>query len=1303
MPKPTPSSLKDGDLGTYDSANAAAIAGLRSITEEQAELGGGVLFNPKTGKYAYTQPVGQGKGAHFSAAISVPAGWQLKALYHTHPKGDNSTWFSQDDISMAHQLKLPSYILPRADNKIRMFEPGKTPVTRGSGSQSDPHEYSTGSDVDETVHVAGSRDTGDTPPPAAPAPGADPWGVLSVGGNVQPPDATPPAPGGGWEVAGVGGDEWAPVAVNGEALQPHQGFWKDFGQGSGGFLGLLKAPFTESIPVEAVKATYRDVQAHPEHLDNPLGAVFDRVEAFLSEPESKDLPARIRKSFGDTVALAKQRPGLVTGSLVRGLAADPELLVVPGLGEEAAAARATAALGGGRAARIAGTIAGKATAATAGAALGGGTEALREAGEGEDTDTGAIGLSALLGSAAGFAQVRPGKARIRPMTPEEIDRIIAPAGAEAVTPRAEITPTADGYLVHMPGSSEGKTVMTRPEAEHAARELEANSSGYRSLGTVPRGTDNGSTRRSAFIHENPFTPEKMAQMVRRPEEDIETLQRRLMRLLTKAAPAAAIGAGLGYWLDRDDPGFGAGFGAAITLAPRALKRDKRITIEDVINTRNGLLNVFARHTLQFKSAIEALVPERERRAAISLAMEGHEGITLNANEQRVAGMVREFYDAMGRTAVDAGVIKELLHNYVTHIVEVDPEAAAAQRGAVDRIIDIITGRGGDRPTGHSGRQFTQHRRYASFGELMQALRGSNMRIKTGDIGEIMAVYASAMFKSITDKRMIDALKVTPVAGMPPQVIRKQVPESQFRRGSGKDLEPTIEGEVVSSRPVPPALPGRRALAPRRPGDAEPPAGDLAPRSEGIGFHVPEPPGPGETAQRFAARQAERTLVVPLDKKDSNYVDMPGRLLAGYAVHKDIAPQLNFVINARDPNDATLALMALNSASKRAIVSFSMFHARSLFDAFVGAMGVKGAANWKSMVDSAMAQFRYGGSNEAIDDMLMGGLQLTTPEDIKALPGQRAALQRIAHVVDQTLPVRPTARAGSRALKAFADFNDKLDHFTFGYLQTGFKLVTGLDAYERLVKKGVPRKQAGVMAASYANDLYGSLDWFRVANDVGSRLGRDVAYGFFNPNGRRMMQLLMFAPDWTFSTFRAAYKALPGAVDDPALAALHRRYLLKSALYYLAIANSINLVTAGHSIFSNENPTRVQLKDGRTMLFSKHFMEPFEWLHDPLQTAGNKLAFLPREAIEELTGKEYISVHDAAPDIANRAEHLASQFLPIPAQQGLAGGGVQSVLGLFGSPIYGKDTEQKRLARLQKKQRDELKRKKSAEYFRRLNQ
>jgi hypothetical protein len=257
--------------------------------------------------------------------------------------------------------------------------------------------------------------------------------------------------------------------------------------------------------------------------------------------------------------------------------------------------------------------------------------------------------------------------------------------------------------------------------------------------------------------------------------------------------------------------------------------------------------------------------------------------------------------------------------------------------------------------------------------------------------------------------------------------------------------------------------------------------------------------------------------------------------------------------------------------------------------------------------------------------------------------------------------------------------------------------------ELLTGRGVPRKAAAVAAASFANSIFGSLDWFRLTQEVGSRYGRDAAYMFFNPSGKRAMQFLLFAPDWTFSTFRSVYMALPGSVDDSALAGLHRRYLVKTGLYYLTIANGINLATSGKFIWQNNDPTRIELADGRTLQFSKHAMEPFEFMQDAIQTADNKLGFYPRIAGEIAVGTQWLahSPHYAPPIVPPGGWHpdvlgpldvpsayawfLTKQFLPISTQQWLAGGGpVANVLGPLGVQTYGANPEQKMQFKLESK-------------------
>jgi hypothetical protein len=179
-PKPPPSRLAD-TYQTYPTASAAAVAALRGINEKTGERGGGILYNKEQNTYAPTDPVGQNDGSHFAAAVSVPKGWQLHSTYHTHPSGDRSTQFSDDDINTSQQLKAPSYILARDDDKIRMFDPASSqvlkPYSGGRLSNSSNNKYSIGGLVDEA--------------PPAPAP---PPAPLSPAVAITPPTTPPTAP-----------------------------------------------------------------------------------------------------------------------------------------------------------------------------------------------------------------------------------------------------------------------------------------------------------------------------------------------------------------------------------------------------------------------------------------------------------------------------------------------------------------------------------------------------------------------------------------------------------------------------------------------------------------------------------------------------------------------------------------------------------------------------------------------------------------------------------------------------------------------------------------------------------------------------------------------------------------------------------------------------------------------------------------------------------------------------------------------------------------------------------------------------
>ena len=420
----------------------------------------------------------------------------------------------------------------------------------------------------------------------------------------------------------------------------------------------------------------------------------------------------------------------------------------------------------------------------------------------------------------------------------------------------------------------------------------------------------------------------------------------------------------------------------------------------------------------------------------------------------------------------------------------------------------------------------------------------------------------------------------------------------------------------------------------------------------------------------AVNDLGQPLVVPAESAGSRYALMDHPIMMGKAVDKDILPALQFVFEARDPNSIVQGLTALNAATKRAAVFGSLFHAKSLADAFIGA---RGGTGFVDAVNAYKALRR--GDHPAIDDLMKGGLMLRRPEEASTKELDDS-LNRISRTIDTVtrIPIAGTAAKGIQK------FNHAMDKITFDWLQSGFKLSTALSQYETLLQRGVAKEEAARLASSYTNDLFGSLDWFRVANETQSQIGRDVAYAALNPNSRRYLQFLLFAPDWTLSTFRAAYKAMPGAVDSPYLAQMHRNYLLKSALYYLTIANGVNYATTGHSVFTNRDPLRVEISPGKTMQLSKHFNEPMEWLRDPQQVMLNKLGYYPKNIGEILTNREYLSAHGAAPPLDSIPMHMLESMLPIGVKQMMQGPSVQGISGFFGVPIYGKPTEERRAQR-----------------------
>jgi hypothetical protein len=667
--------------------------------------------------------------------------------------------------------------------------------------------------------------------------------------------------------------------------------------------------------------------------------------------------------------------------------------------------------------------------------------------------------------------------------------------------------------------------------------------------------------------DDPITQEMVDNLAKEKESHPNESRQRLVTAVKQAIVGGAIGAGVGYAVEGDDPKHkgvktGAALGAILPLVKA--RKYTGVDISPLVNARNGQIRVVARHVYQFQRGIEKLLPDKAAREQLAEMIDRGVEPPQGTPEHEAYQQLKQFFAEMGQVAKQAGVIPELRDNYISHIVE-------GNIGAKKTLWQTLFG-GGEQQRG--AKPFSRERKYETFEDLQNAIKDSGLTIKTKDASEIAGIYANAVYKSVADRNLLTTLK---------------------------DVK------------------------------------------------LPD----------------DSPIIMTADKAPANWVRMGNPSLAGVSVHPDIAADLNFVFSHREPNSIRKGMEALTSAVKRLNVSMSLFHAKTLGEGFL----VSGGLTNKISPNAALKMFREGGNNDVIDHLIKNGLIVGTPEDVAGHEVQNV-LSKIGDKLNEKLPLKGLG-VGALA-KRLSQVDKNIERFTFGYLQTGMKLSVSMSEYERLIKSGIDSERAAKSAASYANDVFGSLDWYRVATDTESHVMRKLGTGALNSNSRKVLQLLMFAPDWTAATFRSLAKAMPGGTDE-VTAQLHRRYAVKSAIYYLTVANAVNYALSGHDVFSNKDPTRIEFGDGRTMQFAKHETEPLEWLRHPVETGLGKAATIPAAVLK------IKDIHDRnkawkkpIPSPEEDVQALAPSLVPISLQQYIQNGlDENTIAGLLGFPIYGK--------------------------------
>ena len=505
----------------------------------------------------------------------------------------------------------------------------------------------------------------------------------------------------------------------------------------------------------------------------------------------------------------------------------------------------------------------------------------------------------------------------------------------------------------------------------------------------------------------------------------------------------------------------------------------------------------------------------------------------------------------------------------------------------------------------------------------------------------------------------------------------------------------------------------------------------------------------------ASELADGTKLVVKEGKgaprDYQRIDAPQ--LRGLVVHPDIASDLKFVFDAKDPGAIIHGLDVINSAQKRLGVSMSLFHAAALEHALLGGMriakspivGAKafGQSFMPAVFGESLAvkQIREGGLGDVVDRGMKAGLQFgferATPTIAEERLGIYGAIDGVTKYLDNTVP-----GLGKYTTGVLAETNRMFDRAMWGRFHATMKLATFEDKVSELSRNnarantGKSAAEIGKMAASFTNDLFGGLDWQKIAGEFESRWGREMANAALSPTGRLGMRLLMFAPDWTISTTRAFLKSfgklgvataagavmgveaspehkliagvlgglagygagragglksvegtgIKGLLRPTELADLHRQYFMRSAFIYTTIVDTLNYQMSGHHIWDNKDPTRLDRGDGTTQQVSKHFMEPMHWITTPGQQALNKLSFIVKEPANQILSTEYLSTHGAPRmgltppgepiTLGTRIGHAARQFTPITAQGFEAANPQKAGWSAIGMPVYGKTYEER---------------------------
>lgn len=412
----------------------------------------------------------------------------------------------------------------------------------------------------------------------------------------------------------------------------------------------------------------------------------------------------------------------------------------------------------------------------------------------------------------------------------------------------------------------------------------------------------------------------------------------------------------------------------------------------------------------------------------------------------------------------------------------------------------------------------------------------------------------------------------------------------------------------------------------------------------------------------------------------NYVEFDHPTLKGYVAHNDIRGIINdhfAIIRKGGVQDLAEGILKLNNGLKRIFVFSSLFHGQALM---LSALYTLGPFGFFGSLGKRLPVKNSKGEVIGYKDMTLTDLQVGSGEFKQfAIEAIRDGLQIIN--VKRTDLVNPgfadvekLFEKGGFVGRGINQVFKKLDYITWEYMHDRFKLAAYIRKKELLIKNdGLEPEVAGRIAADFANDAFGSLDWNNLAtrlltyanNNPGKIRARLAEMGadILPVNKRRWLNLGLFAPDWTVSNLRIVGRVftLGGKIlsdkflnkvhkgDDAAWKSKEGKELLAAWKLYAMYTARAGAITSGMwwgitELVSDKEASadglwdfwfgpdsgKLDLGNGESMVISKQIAEPYHWVQHPRHTLLNKMSVVPKTLIEGMFNKQWISLKKGFP-------------------------------------------------------------------------